>query len=156
MKGSILFNKDINIEVDVDPSAEEGARLISAKNLVDGQEAGGGGGDFTTAKVTFVINNVTVTDYSFKTVIRWPDPEHANMYEYRPQPQPSNTFDLLLYEGRGYISEIFAENSVATYYAWDHSAESINSITGDAEYDSESGNIIINGDCTINVDVVED
>lgn len=49
MKGSILFNKDINIEVDVDPSAEEGARLISAKNLVDGQEAGGGGesGEFT-------------------------------------------------------------------------------------------------------------
>ena len=42
MKGSILFNPDINIEVDVDPAAEEGARLISAKNLVDGQEAGGG------------------------------------------------------------------------------------------------------------------
>ena len=53
MKGSILFNKDINIEVDVDPSAEEGARLVSAKNLVDGQEAGGGGGgDFSTANVT--------------------------------------------------------------------------------------------------------
>lgn len=45
MKGSMLFNKDINIEVDVDPSAEEGARLISAKNLVDGQETGGSGGE---------------------------------------------------------------------------------------------------------------
>lgn len=44
MKGSMLFNKDINIEVDVDPSAEEGARLSSAKNLVDGQELGTGGG----------------------------------------------------------------------------------------------------------------
>ncbi len=54
MKGSILFNKDINIEVDVDPSAEEGARLISAKNLVDGQEAGGGGGGIAT--VTLVNN----------------------------------------------------------------------------------------------------
>ena len=56
MKGSILFNPDINIEVDVDPSAEEGARLVSAKNLVDGQEAGGGGGgdsDYTEATVKF-------------------------------------------------------------------------------------------------------
>lgn len=35
MKGPILFNKDINIEVDVDPAAEEGARLTSAVNLVD-------------------------------------------------------------------------------------------------------------------------
>lgn len=45
MKGSILFNKDINIEVDVDQAAAEGARLISAKNLVDGQELGVGGSD---------------------------------------------------------------------------------------------------------------
>lgn len=45
MNGSILFNPDINIEVDVDPSAEEGARLVSAKNLVDGQELGIGGGE---------------------------------------------------------------------------------------------------------------
>lgn len=44
MKGSIRFNPDINIEVDADPSAEEGARLVSAKNLVDGQELGIGGG----------------------------------------------------------------------------------------------------------------
>ena len=44
MNGSIRFNPDVNIEVDVDPSAEEGARLVSAKNLVDGQELGIGGG----------------------------------------------------------------------------------------------------------------
>ena len=53
MKGSILFNPDINIEVDVDPSAEEGARLVSAKNLVDGQEAGGGG-EPENVNVTFI------------------------------------------------------------------------------------------------------
>lgn len=45
MKGSILFNKDINIEVDVDPAADEGAKLTSAVNLVDGQELGVGGSD---------------------------------------------------------------------------------------------------------------
>lgn len=51
MKGSILFNKDINIEVDVDPAAEEGARLSSAKNLVDGQELGVGGSDLPEVTV---------------------------------------------------------------------------------------------------------
>ena len=44
MNGSIRFNDDINIEVAVDPTAEEGARLTGAKNLVDGQELGTGGG----------------------------------------------------------------------------------------------------------------
>lgn len=44
MKGSIRFNNDINVEVSVDPSAESGAKLESAKNLVDGQELGTGGG----------------------------------------------------------------------------------------------------------------
>lgn len=42
MDGSIRFNDDINIEVAVDPTAEEGARLTGAKNLVDGQELGAG------------------------------------------------------------------------------------------------------------------
>lgn len=44
MNGSIRFNDDINIEVAVDPTAEEGTRLTGAKNLVDGQELGTGGG----------------------------------------------------------------------------------------------------------------
>lgn len=45
MEGSIRFNPDINIEVSVDPTAAEGERLTSAKNLVDGQELGTGSGD---------------------------------------------------------------------------------------------------------------
>ena len=42
MDGSIRFNDDINIEIAVDLTAEEGARLTGAKNLVDGQELGAG------------------------------------------------------------------------------------------------------------------
>ena len=42
MDGSIRFNNDINVEVAVDPTAAEGARLTGAKNLVDGQELGAG------------------------------------------------------------------------------------------------------------------
>lgn len=52
MKGSIRFNNDINVEVSVDPTAEEGARLESAKNLVDGQELGTGGGGGYDAEFT--------------------------------------------------------------------------------------------------------
>lgn len=44
MKGSIRFDNEINVEVEVDPSQDEGARLLSAVNLVDGQELGIGGG----------------------------------------------------------------------------------------------------------------
>ena len=60
MKGSILFNPDINIEVDVDPSAEEGARLVSAKNLVDGQEAGGGGTFYTVSNSADSTTNIAI------------------------------------------------------------------------------------------------
>lgn len=43
MKGSIRFDNEINVEVAVDPSQDEGAKLLSAVNLVDGQELGSGG-----------------------------------------------------------------------------------------------------------------
>lgn len=57
MKGSIRFNNDIIAEVDVDPSAASGSRLTSCKNLIDGQELGGGGGssDFSTAEALFNV-----------------------------------------------------------------------------------------------------
>lgn len=60
MKGSIRFNNEINIEVDVDPAAEEGARLISAKNLVDGQEAGGGGTFYTVSNSEDSTINISI------------------------------------------------------------------------------------------------
>lgn len=44
MKGSIRFDNEINVEVAVDPSQDEGAKLLSAVNLVDGQELSPGGG----------------------------------------------------------------------------------------------------------------
>lgn len=44
-KGSIRFDNGANIEVEVDKSAAEGAKLLSAVNLVDGQALGVGGSD---------------------------------------------------------------------------------------------------------------
>ena len=53
MKGSIRFNNEINVEVAVDPSQDEGAKLLSAVNLVDGQELspGGGGSNIPTHNI---------------------------------------------------------------------------------------------------------
>lgn len=42
-KGSIRFDSGINVEVAVDPSQAEGAKLLNAVNLADGQELSGGG-----------------------------------------------------------------------------------------------------------------
>ena len=42
-KAGVYFNNDINIEIDVDVDAETGAHLTKCKNIVDGQELGGGG-----------------------------------------------------------------------------------------------------------------
>lgn len=50
-KGSIRFDDGANIEVEVDKSAAEGAKLLSAVNLVDGQELGGGGIPITTINI---------------------------------------------------------------------------------------------------------
>lgn len=66
MKGSIRFDNDINIEVDVDKSAEEGAKLTSAVNLVDGQELGGGGGgigEVVFEGETEITNNTDLAEY---------------------------------------------------------------------------------------------
>lgn len=41
MKGSIRFDDSANIEVSVDKNAAEGAKLLSAVNLADGQTLGG-------------------------------------------------------------------------------------------------------------------
>ena len=43
-KGSIRFDNEINVEVAVDPTQAAGSKLLSAVNLVDGQELGIGGG----------------------------------------------------------------------------------------------------------------
>lgn len=72
MKGSIRFNNDIIAEVDVDPSAASGSRLTSCKNLIDGQELGGGGGssDFSTAQVTVKnIDSGTEEHVSFPALV---------------------------------------------------------------------------------------
>lgn len=94
MKGSILFNKDINIEVNVDPAADEGAKLTSAVNLVDGQELGVGGSDLpevTTAdngKVLTVVNGEWAAEQKIFHLIYNEDENTFNL-------TPEQAFELL-------------------------------------------------------------
>lgn len=134
MKGSILFNKDINIEVDVDPSAEEGARLTSAKNLVDGQELGsGGGGDFSTAEVS--INNTTndtVGSLMPNTIT-----EEDNEYcagDFYIDAENTDTLTAVLYKGKCQL----VNQSEGTF-----------TISGDITEIVENVVYEITGDCTI-------
>lgn len=134
MKGSILFNKDINIEVDVDPSAEEGARLISAKNLVDGQEAGGGG-DGGVATVTLVNNTGgEISNWWWAIINENMDAVFATNFN------DSGTYLCPIYHEGQYIAYSFPTFDNLT-------------LSGDAEtFEIEGENfIIIKGDCTITI-----
>lgn len=101
MKGSIRFDNDINIEVDVDKSAAEGAKLTSAVNLVDGQElGGGGGGDFSTCQGT--INNITPNNITID------NPNIDTQWDILTSkviaPRGTHTFTFVLYKGKGTLA----------------------------------------------------
>lgn len=135
MKGSILFNSDINIEVDVDPSAEEGARLVSAKNLVDGQELGGGGGDdFSIVEVTINISNESA--YADVSAAILESNQSASIAHCV---NATNVVEILLYKGAALINI---------------DCDEITSHSGDAE--ASGIDWIITGDATFNVVGIED
>lgn len=111
MNGSIRFNPDINIEVSVDPAAEEGARLLSAKNLVDGQEAGGGGGG-ASGLVTYTEDVGIDKTYN----------ELINMATAEVVP-------YFIYEGKLFVLSTIIYNSQDELYAVDFT-EVLTTITG--------------------------
>lgn len=136
MKGSILFNKDINIEVDVDPSAEEGARLISAKNLVDGQEAGGGGGgDFSTAEVT-ITNSTGDTLYMF---IPYVDEDGVIQSSFSLNDDEVKIIKTPIAENGAYYPTSIAEANV----------------TGDVQFIQEETAVVITGDGTLEILLID-
>lgn len=136
MKGSIRFNNDIIAEVDVDPSAASGSRLTSCKNLIDGQELGGGGGssDFSTAEVT-VINTLS-GGCSSKGAFAFDEEtlteNAASAGDYIFPAEETTKVALILYKGNGviYIDEDVAETS-----------GNITEISG--------GYYLVTGDCSI-------
>ena len=69
MKGSIRFDNEINVEVAVDPSQDEGAKLLSAVNLVDGQRLSPGGGGSDTVIVTETDGTLDITPNQLKAAL---------------------------------------------------------------------------------------
>ena len=125
MKGSIRFDNEINVEVAVDPSQDEGAKLLSAVNLVDGQELGSGGGDFSTAEVT--INNEMSFNYNIPYLTEYEGVEYIQCYDSR-----SGTFNVVLYKGNALLSFVEEVSVVYTGNVTELSAGFVYLITGDA------------------------
>ena len=125
MKGSIRFDNEINVEVAVDPSQDEGAKLLSAVNLVDGQKLGSGGGDFSTAEVT--INNEMSFNYNIPYLTEYEGVEYIQCYDSR-----SGTFNVVLYKGNAVLSFVEEVSVVYTGNVTELSAGFVYLITGDA------------------------
>lgn len=133
-KGSIRFDNEINVEVEVDPSQEEGARLLSAVNLVDGQElGGGGGGDFSTA----IVRISNAAGHAINSAIPYIDNHYNDIEAARDIPFDADVeYAIPLYKGRA-----------ALYF--ELNTESI-ALTGDLT-DDGGGFIIVEGNGTITI-----
>lgn len=126
-KGSIRFDDLINVEVAVDPTQAAGAKLLSAVNLVDGQSlGGGGGGDFSTAEITY-----TGLTSSLYVVGISPDDGSSCVTAMLT----NGTKTVILYKGKAYVDVSDLGEDAYT-------------ISGDAEFDGDDG-LLISGNCSI-------
>lgn len=147
MKGSIRFDNEINVEVDVDPSAASGSRLTSCKNLIDGQELGGGGGgssDFGIAEVKIINNKANDVSCSNCPHAYPDDKEIAGGFSIEANGEA--TFNIITYFGKAYITALSSNGS-------DLTGDDISGVTGDIDNQSDEYEIyiIISGDGTITV-----
>lgn len=167
MKGSIRFDNEINVEVEVDPSQDEGAKLFSAVNLVDGQELspGGGGSNIPTYNIRIEAYNTganELVDYTFLDIgyfatDRQTEGTYGFNYSFSSMAPEDHIYkapiigDNILFEGqRDSISVGDGKN------AWvpDPDAAVIRSVSGNATRDSDNL-VTITGDCTITINVIK-
>ena len=167
MKGSIRFDNEINVEVAVDPSQDEGAKLLSAVNLVDGQELGSGGGsNIPTHNIKIeaydtgadeLVNYTFLEIGYFTTDIRNNNEGGFNYYYSYTAPEshiykaPIIGDKIWLQDVRNLLGVGDGEN------AWiaDPNADLIRSVSGSAVKDNPDS-VIITGDCTITINVIPD
>ena len=129
MKGSIRFDNEINVEVDVDPTAAEGAKLTSAVNLVDGQVLGSGG-DVQFAEV--VINS---SEEGVSLLFSWLSDEYGYIMAQDAIGELPSTFKIPLGPNGTLIINIGGYDA--------------NIVTG--EISELDGAFLVTGDGTINV-----
>ena len=157
MKGSIRFDNEINVEVAVDPSQDEGAKLLSAVNLVDGQELGSGG------ERTLKVANITWVDLpetfdSYEPIVGHIKIKTANGYEDSDIITTSEIIawddewfyahKIIVYSSKAEIGEyalVIPQNYLPNY--------KIVVKSGDAD-DSNPIWVEVYGDCTLSIEAV--
>lgn len=91
---------------------------------------GGGGGDFSTAQVT--VENDGSVPFPLATVLNVPD--FGLSGSYGSTDGGDSPYTVILYKGKAYAPI---------------DSSTVESISGDIEYDSYAGVYVITGDCTI-------
>lgn len=152
MKGSIRFDNEINVEVEVDPSQAEGARLLSAVNLVDGQElgsGGGGGGDFSYANVEIVFGTVPTAIGLKMFWVIYPNGIEASSADIAV-PASAPNVDILMYQNSALaiIRAVFKEDGTPF-------DDLVFTTQGNITYDDAVQEFTITGDGTITISTVQ-
>ena len=144
-KGSIRFDDLINVEVAVDPTQGEGAKLLSAVNLVDGQSLGGGGSsDFYLVDISLTGDTDDIVGILYGGLIDYPSESYP--FELPSAPFPfADTLPVLTYQGNAILmfNDIFdsGNQSIKSNFTF--------STTGDITYDEGDDAFIISGAGTI-------
>lgn len=125
--------------------------FMLAKKLSGGGGGGGELGDYSLAKVTLIINNVTPDLYYYSADFKFPQEDYDSGYTLSlASPVSSNEFNIILYQNESLIFPDRLGCVVGNdFYVWD---EDEPALEGAAEYDD--GNIIVHGDCTITIGVI--
>lgn len=110
---------------------------------------GGGGGDFTTAEITFSLTppeGVTLTD-EFIIEVSFPYPTEENPYTARGMALTDHKVNIVLYNNQGGFTAVGGNDSDYTEYYIDWS-KPIN-VTGDIVCDTDAQRFIVTGSGTI-------
>lgn len=161
MKGSIRFDNEINVEVTVDPSRDEGAKLLSAVNLIDGQELSpGGGGERALNPVNITWVDLPETFNDSKQIMAYVETKTADGYEegdfnstqffiIQWDDEWVYSGKIIAYSSKAEIGEyavVMPQNYLPKY--------KIVVKSGDAD-DSNPGWVEVYGDCTLSIEAVE-
>lgn len=168
MKGSIRFDNEINVEVAVDPSQDEGAKLLSAVNLVDGQELspGGGGSNIPTHNIKIEAYDTGANELVDYTILEiayfYTDRQSGGLngfaYSFGGMAPEDHIYkapvigDHILFEGE---KDIIGMGDGERAWVPDPDADLIKSVTGSAVKDGPNS-VTITGDCTITINVIQD
>ena len=136
------------------PTVWNAGDVVTAEKLnklEQGVAEGGGGGDFTTAEVTFVLSGF---EYEVLEVL----PKFSvNEQDYYTGEFQTTNDKVIVVMGQGEAIIDLGNNGVIALGESDYYVDASTVIvTGNGSYDSEENSIIITGDCTITATLTEE